>query len=102
MLRYLRLVLTTPIFLFFVACSTNPTVANGGDPELVANAQAALQELFRTTPEAQALQFQAKAVLVFPQLTKAGLIVGAEGGKGVMFAPDGKVLGYQRIVKFDE
>jgi lipid-binding SYLF domain-containing protein len=96
MLTYLRLLLTIPLFLFFAACSTNPTVANGGDPELVAKAQAALQELYRVTPEAQALQPRAKAVLVFPDLTKAGLIVGAEGGKGVMFAPDGKVLGYYR------
>lgn len=28
---------------------TNPTVANGGDPELVAKAQAALQQLFNST-----------------------------------------------------
>jgi lipid-binding SYLF domain-containing protein len=96
MIRYLRLVLTIPVFLFFAACSTNPTVANGGDPQLVAEARAALQELYGTTPEAQGLQSQAKAIVVFPSLTKAGLIIGAEGGKGVMFAPDGKVLGYYR------
>jgi lipid-binding SYLF domain-containing protein len=97
MLAYLRLLLTIPLLLFFVACSTtNPTVANGGDPELVAKAQTALQELYRGTPEAQALQSRAKAVVVFPDIAKAGLIVGAEGGKGVMFAPDGKVLGYYR------
>ena len=96
MLTYLRLVLTIPVFLFFAACSTNPTVANGGDPELVAKSQAALQQLYRVTPEAQALQSRAKAVVVFPDLTKAAFIVGAEGGKGVMFSPDGKVLGYYR------
>jgi lipid-binding SYLF domain-containing protein len=96
MIRYLRLVLTIPVFLFFAACSTNPTVANGGDPQLVAEARAALQELYGTTPQAQGLQSQAKAIVVFPSLTKAGLIIGAEGGKGVMFAPDGKVLGYYR------
>jgi lipid-binding SYLF domain-containing protein len=96
MLTYLRRVLTIPVLLFFVACSTNPTVANGGDPQLVAEARAALQQLYASTPEAKTLQSQAKAVVVFPSLTKAGLIVGAEGGKGVMFAPDGKVLGYYR------
>jgi lipid-binding SYLF domain-containing protein len=63
---------------------------------LVAEARAALQELYGTTPQAQGLQSQAKAIVVFPSLTKAGLIIGAEGGKGVMFAPDGKVLGYYR------
>jgi lipid-binding SYLF domain-containing protein len=96
MITYLRLLLTIPVFLLFAACSTNPTVANGGDPELVEKAQAALHRLYATTPAAQALQSQAKAVVVFPDLVKAGLIIGAEGGKGVMFAPDGKVLGYYR------
>lgn len=96
MIRYLRLVLAIPVFLFVMACSTNPTVATGGDPELVAKSRMALQQLFDTTPKAKELHSQAKAVVVFPDLVKAGLIVGAEGGKGVMFAPDGKVLGYYR------
>jgi len=96
MIRYLRLVLAIPLFLFAVACSTNPTVANGGDPELDAQARQALQQLFDSTPKAKDLQFQAKAVVVFPSIVKAGLIVGAQGGKGVMFGPDGKILGYYR------
>lgn len=96
MIRSIRLSLMIPAFLLSVGCSTNPTVANGGDPGLVAKAQAALQQLYGNTPNAQALQSQAKAVVVFPDITKAGLIVGAEGGKGVMFAPDGKILGYYR------
>jgi len=96
MIKSLRFVLAIPVFLFVVACSTNPTVANGGDPELVDKGQAALQQLFASTPKAKELQYQAKAVVVFPDIVKAGLIVGAQGGKGVMFGPDGKVLGYYR------
>jgi len=96
MIRYLRLILAVPLFLFAVACSTNPTVANGGDPELEAQARQALQQLFDSTPKAKDLQYQAKGVVVFPSIVKAGLIVGAQGGKGVMFGPDGKVLGYYR------
>src|SRR5712664_2007727 len=96
MIRYLRLVLAIPLFLFAVACSTNPTVSNGGDPELDAQARQALQQLFDSTPKAKDLQYQAKAVVLFPSIVKAGLIVGAQGGKGVMFGPDGKVLGYYR------
>lgn len=93
---YLRLVLAIPIFLFVAACSTNPTVATGGDPELDAKARAALKQLYIETPKARELQSQAKAVLVFPDIVKAGIVVGAQGGKGVMFAPDGKILGYYR------
>jgi len=96
MINYFRLVLVVPVFLFIVACSTNPTVANDGDPELVAKAQAALQQLVDSTPKAKEIQSKAKAVVVFPDIVKAGLVVGAQGGKGVMFAPDGKVLGYYR------
>lgn len=97
MIRYLRLVLAIPLLLFGVACSTNPTVANGGDPDLDAQARQALQQLFDSTPKAKDLQYQAKAVLVFPSIVKAGLLVGAQGGKGVMFAPDGKIIGYYRV-----
>jgi lipid-binding SYLF domain-containing protein len=31
---------------------------------------------------------------VFPDIAKAGFLVGAQGGDGVMFGPDGKVMGY--------
>src|SRR4051812_23201489 len=77
MITYLRLVLTIPVFLVALACSTtkDPTVANGGDPQLVAQSQTALQQLFATTPKAQELQSKAKAVVVFPEINKAGLVV---------------------------
>jgi lipid-binding SYLF domain-containing protein len=97
MIAYFRLALMIPVFLFTLACSTNPTVENGGDPALVAQAQTALQQLYGHTPKAKELEPQAKAILVFPDLTKAGFVVGAEGGKGVLFAPDGRVLGYYRL-----
>lgn len=96
--KFLRLVFAIPVFLLAVSCSTtpNPTVASGGDPALDAQAQAALQRLIATTPEAAELRTRAKGVLVFPDIVKAGFIVGAEGGKGVMYGPDGKVMGYYR------
>jgi lipid-binding SYLF domain-containing protein len=97
MIKYLRLILTIPLVLLAVACSTQQTSSSGtGDPELEAKARAALQQLFDTTPKAKDLQYQAKAVLVFPDIVKAGLLVGAQGGKGVLFGVDGKVLGYYR------
>ena len=97
MIRYLRFILAIPLLLIGMACSTNPTVANGGDPELDAQAREALQQLFNDAPKAQDLRYQAKAVVVFPSILKAGLLVGAQGGKGVMFGPDGKIIGYYRV-----
>jgi lipid-binding SYLF domain-containing protein len=96
MIKYLRHILAIPMLLAAIACSTNPTVANGGDPELEAQARQALQQLFDSTPKAMDIQYKAKAVVVFPSIVKAGLLIGAQGGKGVMFAPNGKVLGYYR------
>jgi hypothetical protein len=82
MIRYLRLVLAIPLLLFGVACSTNPTVANGGDPDLDAQARQALQQLFDSTPKAKDLQYQAKAVLVFPSIVKARAPGGCARRKG--------------------
>jgi lipid-binding SYLF domain-containing protein len=100
MINYLRIIFAIPLLLFVLSCSTTPsgpTVATGGDPALDAQAQAALQRLTASTPQAKELQSRAKGVLVFPDIAKAGLIVGAEGGKGVMYGPDGKVTGYYKV-----
>jgi lipid-binding SYLF domain-containing protein len=100
MIKYLRIIFAIPLLLFVLSCSTTPsgpTVATGGDPDLDAKARVALQRLTTETPKAKELQSQAKGVLVFPDIAKAGLIVGAEGGKGVMFGPDGRVTGYYKV-----
>ena len=99
MINYLRTIFAIPLLLLVLSCTTTPsgpTVAGGGDPALDAKAQAALQRLLASTPKAKELHSQAKGVLVFPDIAKAGLIVGAEGGKGVMFGPDGRVTGYYK------
>jgi len=95
MAQCIRLILATLLLLLATSCSTSqipPT--NGVDPDLEAKARAALRQLYSTAPNAKLLQAQAKAVLVFPEILKAGLIVGAEEGNGVMFGADGKVMGY--------
>ena len=64
--------------------------------ELEEQARKALQHLFDTTPKAKDLQEKAIAVVVFPDIVKAGLVVGGQTGKGVMFSPNGSVRGYYR------
>ena len=51
------------------------------------------QKLVATVPAAKALSKNAAAVLVFPKITKAGLIVGGQYGDGVLFKA-GKTAGY--------
>jgi len=54
---------------------------------------AALAKLYDTTPAAKVLGEKAKAILVFPSILKAGLIIGGQGGNGALFV-DGKVVGF--------
>jgi lipid-binding SYLF domain-containing protein len=53
--------------------------------QLVRTSNAALQNLYAVQPNARMLGSQAKAILVFPNIVKAGFIVGAQTGDGVLF-----------------
>jgi lipid-binding SYLF domain-containing protein len=57
------------------------------------DARAGLAELYKTTPGAKALAKSAKGILVFPEITKGGLLVGGQYGEGVLFK-GGKVAGF--------
>ncbi|WP_040345537.1 lipid-binding SYLF domain-containing protein [Aminomonas paucivorans] len=57
------------------------------------DAREALRGLYETTPEAGDLAKEAKGILVFPQVVKAGFVVGAQHGIGVLFQQDA-VTGY--------
>jgi lipid-binding SYLF domain-containing protein len=61
--------------------------------ELNASSKAALDNLVATVPAAAALKSKALAVLVFPSITKAGLIIGGQYGEGVLWQ-GGKPVGY--------
>ena len=56
-------------------------------------ARAALKKLYAANPTAKVIGDNAKAVLVFPSIWKAGFIVGGQGGNGALFK-DGKAIGY--------
>jgi lipid-binding SYLF domain-containing protein len=54
---------------------------------------AAIQELFITTPAAKKLASEAKAILVFPSIVKLGFIIAVQGGNGAL-RENGKTIGY--------
>jgi lipid-binding SYLF domain-containing protein len=104
MFKFLRLVAMVPIILAAVACqnmgtSSSSTVspASSGRPDLEQKARDAYKTLIATTPKAADLRNNATAVLVFPGIVKAGLLVGGQEGDGVLFDPSGKVLGYYNM-----
>ena len=53
----------------------------------------ALKKLYAANPTEKLLGENAKAVLVFPSIWKAGFIVGAQGGNGALHK-EGKTIGY--------
>jgi lipid-binding SYLF domain-containing protein len=62
-----------------------------------ADANAALKKLYDSEPVAKAIGEKAKAVLVFPNIVKAGFIVGAQYGEGVLLM-NGKLIAHYNSV----
>ena len=60
-------------------------------------ARAALAKLYATVPAAKAMGEKAVAVLVFPGITKAGLMVGGQYGEGALMK-EGKTIAYYNTV----
>jgi lipid-binding SYLF domain-containing protein len=57
------------------------------------SSEAALSSLIKDNTDARELSAKAAAVLVFPSVQKAGLLVGGQYGEGVLWR-DGKAVGY--------
>jgi lipid-binding SYLF domain-containing protein len=64
--------------------------------ELNASGKAALDRLYAQSDRARRYSRDARAILVFPKIVKAGFIVGGQGGEGVLFV-HGKPVGYYKI-----
>jgi lipid-binding SYLF domain-containing protein len=75
----LALAVATPI----TALTLSGAAAATAD-DLNKDASEALQTLYRTNPVAQSISKQAKAMLIFPNIVKAGLVFGGAYGEGVL------------------
>lgn len=62
------------------------------------NTHASLCSLYAQCPGARVLAQHAKAMLVFPDVSKAGVIVGGYGGNGAMIQKGGRVSGFYQTV----
>jgi lipid-binding SYLF domain-containing protein len=52
--------------------------------DLDVDSRQALQTLYKSTPFAESISHNAKAILVFPKIIKAGLVFGGSYGEGVL------------------
>src|SRR5262249_46365184 len=88
--------LTVAIVLAIAALLPNRTLAaSAGDLER--DSKAALQKLVQKDPAAKVLSQNAKAVLVFPSIVKAGFMFGGQIGEGTVLK-NGKASGFYNSV----
>jgi len=64
--------------------------------ELARDSRLALDRLYAVRPEARQWGQTARAILVFPEIVKAGFMVGGQGGDGALLEKN-KVVGFFRI-----
>jgi lipid-binding SYLF domain-containing protein len=84
--------LALPITLGPVAQAAHAATA----AELNADGKAALNRLYAHSEKATKLAKTAHGILVFPKILKAGLVIGGQGGEGVLFI-GGKPARYYKI-----
>lgn len=94
-------------FAFALGIATALPLALAGAPaaqaatssaaDLDRDSSQALQKLYRTNPAAQAISRKALAILVFPNIVKAGLVFGGAYGEGELRSGS-KVDGYYNSV----
>jgi lipid-binding SYLF domain-containing protein len=88
-----------PTRRFLVACAAalvlpaGPSAWAASAAEIDADAAAALDRLYARSSLAKELGGKAEAVLVFPSITKAGLMVGGQYGEGAL-RQGGKTVAY--------
>ena len=77
--------------------STGGQLANSAS-DITRDSNAALQNLYASNPEARQLARRAKGILVFPDIVKAGFLVGAQYGSGGALFKNGRTAGYYNIL----
>src|SRR5437899_12606455 len=92
-MKPIKHILTASILADVTLFATSTALAD----DLTSQARAALQQLVAQNPAAAKCKSKAVAVLVFPDVVKAGFIFGAQGGKGILFV-HGRPSGRYRTV----
>ena len=92
--------LKTTMHLFYAAIIVSliqqPAFADSA-AEIDKEVQIGLTQLYESSPQANELSKVAKGILVFPDVLKAGLLIGAQYGKGALMINE-KTAGYYNTV----
>ena len=97
-MKYVRSTLIAWVFVFFAVTFVGQNHALAASAaEINRDARNALQKLYTKSSSAKALGEKAKAILVFPGITKGGFIVGGQYGEGALMK-EGKTTAYYNTV----
>jgi lipid-binding SYLF domain-containing protein len=86
-------VLAAAVLAVVIAAVSAPTVQAASRQELERNAARALKSLYASNSAARTIGKKARAILVFPDIVKAGFLFGGQMGEGVLMR-SGKPVGY--------
>jgi lipid-binding SYLF domain-containing protein len=97
--KLLRLAIIAASLSLVPSCATNDPItrtnsANASASQISRDSRAALASLYRQNSGARALGRKARAILVFPSVTRAGFMFGGQAGNGALLRPDGSVSGF--------
>ncbi len=95
----IRISILAASLAFMPGCATNDPItrtnsANTSASQLTRDSRASLASLYSQNPGARALGRQARAIVVFPSITRAGFVFGGQAGNGTMFRNNGSVAGH--------
>jgi len=77
-----------PVLAGFMLALVTLFTAGTASADLVSDSRRALQQLVAQNPAAAKAKSKAIAILVFPDVVKAGFILGAQGGQEILFIHD--------------
>jgi lipid-binding SYLF domain-containing protein len=95
-MRNVRWLLAATLVLIAVLSLRPPSAEAATAAELNASGQAALGRLYSQSDRARRYGRDARAILIFPKIVKAGFMIGGQGGEGVLLV-GGKPAGYYKI-----
>jgi lipid-binding SYLF domain-containing protein len=95
-MRNINLTLQGILLLSLTLLPLHPALAASAS-EIDSKVTVALQTLYNTTPGAKELASNAKGILVFPDIVKAGFIIGGQYGDGAL-RKKGITVGYYRSI----
>lgn len=100
MLNKNRVAILLISLLVLVGCQAGGVAStmSGTAAKIDSDVNFALQDLYASTPAARTLAKQAKGILVFPRIVKAGFMVGAQYGNGGALRVRGRTVGYYNSV----